>query len=245
MAIEPRRAAIILGDMNGTPSSFRCPSPVVHFRGILPTAVTVLGILLGGIFANDSAMAESASQSFFVTVPTGSFVQRPTETSVDVTLDAAEQSFPAQSWQIRSNSLNGLVVDFAVKTPFVHTEVPTYQMDTSLEVAVSSKAGQGQWTVPKSQSQTNFAGSQADANVRVQTDSTGVADIALTVGVSDANLTEFDARNVPIHGPRHHHASIVGVFPQPMRSCHEKHSVATRSIIPASRVQLGTPIRLH
>ena len=151
----------------------------------------VLGVLLSGIFASESAMAESASQLFSVTVPPGSVVQRPAETSVNVTLDAAEQSFPAQSWQIRSNSLTGLIVDFAVQTPFVHTEVATFQMDASLEVAVSSPVGLGQWTIPQSQSQTNFADSQADASVRVETDNVGVADIALTVGVNDANLTEL------------------------------------------------------
>ncbi len=141
----------------------------------------VLG-LSGSVLHAQAPAPRTASQTFTVVVPQNISITAPG--AVTITHDETDnnQSFAQQSWVVKGNIRNGVLVSFATGSAFVHTQDNTFQRNAKLDLAVGTTAGPATWTVTKATDQTDYA--TADGVASVEANSNGVGRAAFNLGVT-------------------------------------------------------------
>ena len=135
-------------------------------------------VLIG--FASNSVMAQS-SQVFKVSVPSSVSIVAPMAVSLTHNETDAPQTFPAQAWAVKGNSLNGVNVSFATTEPFVHATDSTFKRNAKLDLAVGTVAGPASWTVGVASDTTNYVNNDGIAQVTASSNGVGRANMNLTV----------------------------------------------------------------
>ncbi|TWT53977.1 hypothetical protein Pla22_16110 [Rubripirellula amarantea] len=128
-----------------------------------------------------ASAAETAYQTFSVNVRSETFVEAPENVVMIHDQSESNQVFPTQTWTVRGNLTTGMVVDFVLEAPFIHALDSSSKTDARLNASVRSTQGSANWTVPISQDQTDINQNVNSANVRVQSDAVGMAEIDLNV----------------------------------------------------------------
>ena len=131
-------------------------------------------------FVCDSAMAQS-TQVYKVIVPSSVSIVAPMAVSLTHNETDAPQTFPAQAWAVKGNSLNGVNVSFATTEPFVHALDNTFKRNAKLDLAVGTVAGPASWTVGVASDTTNYVNNDGVAQVTASSNGVGRANMNLTV----------------------------------------------------------------
>ncbi|MCA9194219.1 MAG: hypothetical protein KDB03_20765 [Planctomycetales bacterium] len=138
----------------------------------------VLTLLVAGVAS--AQQSQTDSQGFKVIVPANISITAPD--AVELTHDQSDnnQTFPAQSWIVKGNLLNGVNVSFATASPFVHTS-GNFKRDAGLALALGTTQGPATWTITTPTDATNYGNSVDSASVAASSNGVGRADLDLTV----------------------------------------------------------------
>jgi hypothetical protein len=145
------------------------------FRGVICLAVVFA-------FLHCSALANTDSQVFTVTVPAVLTVSGPNDVSLTHDKSDANQAFAAQPWTASSNSGAGATINFSTNQAFTHVSDSSFKRDAKLDLAITSSDAPASWSVTTATDQTNHAG--ADEVATVQAASTAPGDVALNLTVT-------------------------------------------------------------
>ena len=153
-------------------------------------AVTILAISASSSFAQTTA-----TQSFTVVVPQSLAITAPANISLNHDLTNNNQSFAAQSWNVRGNTTTGLSVNFAVAQPFTNTTNNAFMRDVQLGLATGATTGPATWSVTKATGSTNYAAGTQTANVAATSNGVGSANMLLSVTFLTGDVTTIAAGN--------------------------------------------------
>jgi hypothetical protein len=121
-----------------------------------------------------TAMAQTTgTQKFKVIVPTNVQITAPSNVVITHDQTEADQSFPAQQWIVRGNTLAGCSVSFSTNTAFIHTVDTSFKRDAQLGLALNTKTGPATWTVSQASDTTNYVGSDEVATVVASSNGVG------------------------------------------------------------------------
>ncbi len=141
--------------------------------------------IVAALFAVSSAstaMAQTtATQKFKVIVPANISITAPSDVVITHDQTESDQTFPAQQWVVKGNSLAGVAVSFSTNTAFVHKTDSTFKRDAQLGLAVASSTGPATWTVGQAADTTNYVGSDGVATVSASSNGVGKATFDLTM----------------------------------------------------------------
>ncbi|MBU6175395.1 MAG: hypothetical protein KGQ60_16420, partial [Planctomycetes bacterium] len=135
----------------------------------------------------------SGNQSFNVIVPSSISITAPTGVTITHNETDAPQLFPEQTWVVRGNSRNGVAVAFKTITPFTHTQDNNFKRDARLQVAVGATQGPATWNVGVASDTTNYLNSDNVAEVSVNSNGIGRANLNLTVSFVGGEFGVFAA----------------------------------------------------
>jgi hypothetical protein len=133
------------------------------------TTVLFVATLAGSLHAQTVG-----NQKFTVNVPSNVAITPPANVTITHDQSEANQSFPAQQWVVRGNTLAGVNVSFAVATPFIHTTDSSFKRDVELNLAFNSKQGPATWTVTNATDSTGYAATPIKNFATVNASSNGV-----------------------------------------------------------------------
>jgi hypothetical protein len=133
-------------------------------------------------FVSSNASADTTqSQSFKVVVPQSLSIVAPAAVTLNHNETDNPQTFPAQVWAVKGNSLAGVNVSFSTATPFVHTTDATFKRNAKLDLVVGATQGPATWTVGASTDTTDYAAGDNVAQVSASSSGVGRANLNLTV----------------------------------------------------------------
>lgn len=133
------------------------------------------------VLSNCLLAATTGTQTFTVNVPSSISIEAPAAVSLTHDETNNPQAFPAQSWTVKGNTLNGLTVAFATAQPFVHATNNTFKRNARLELALGGVQGPAAWTVTTAADQTDYVANDNVAQVAAESNGVGRATFNLTV----------------------------------------------------------------
>jgi hypothetical protein len=148
-----------------------------------------------GAFLVAAQVAQSAltdNQKFTVTVAKNVSITAPVADQ-SVAMDPnsnSNVSFPAQVWNVKGNTLNGVSVTFSTDQAFTNTTDNTYKRDAQLSLATASSVGPAAWTIGTGTDATNYAGGDGVATVTASSNKPGQANFNLTVDFLTVDASE-------------------------------------------------------
>jgi hypothetical protein len=161
---------------------------------MLKTSLRLLAIALIVSFAHVSAYAQTTgNQTFTVNVPTSVSIVAPSAASINHDETDNNNAFPAQTWIVKGNAINGVNVSFATATPFTHATLPSMKRDTKLDLAVGTTVGPALWTVTTPTDTSNYLSGDNNALVAATSNGVGRANMQLTVSFVTGAFGEFAA----------------------------------------------------
>ncbi len=161
---------------------------------MLKISLRLLAIIVVVSFANVSAQAQTTgNQTFTVNVPTAVSIVAPSAASINHDQTDNNNAFPAQTWVVRGNAVNGVNVSFATAAPFTHATIPSMMRDARLDLAVGTTAGPAAWTVNSSSDTSSFGSGDNTASVAASSNGVGRANMNLTVSFVTGSFGEFAA----------------------------------------------------
>lgn len=128
-----------------------------------------------------SASAQTASQTFTVVVPQNISIAAPSAVALTHDESNNNQSFGNQSWLVKGNVRNGVVVTFSTGSAFTHATDNTFKRNAKLDLGVASFSGPATWTVSKASDTTDYRKSDEVAQVEANSDGVGRANFDLGV----------------------------------------------------------------
>ena len=131
--------------------------------------------------ASTATAATTASQKFTVDVPSNISITAPPNISLTHDESENDQSFAAQQWVVKGNTLNGVSVSISTGSHFQHTTDTGSKRDAKLDLSVNSSVGPAAWTVPQATDTTDYATNDGVATVQAVSDGVGRADLDLVV----------------------------------------------------------------
>lgn len=161
---------------------------------MLKKSLRLLAIAFVVSFAHVSAYAQTTgNQTFTVNVPTAVSIVAPAAASINHDQTDNNNAFPAQTWVVRGNAVNGVNVAFATAAPFTHATLPSMKRDAKLDLAVGTTSGPAAWTVTTPTDVSNFGGGDNGASVAATSNGVGRANMQLTVSFVTGAFGEFAA----------------------------------------------------
>ena len=140
-----------------------------------------LAALLFASSAATAMAATTASQKFTVNVPSNISITAPPNISITHDESDNDQSFAAQLWTVKGNTLNGVSVSISTGSHFQHTTDTGSKRDAQLDLSVNSSVGPAAWTTPQASDVTDYANNDGVATVQAASDGVGRADLDLVV----------------------------------------------------------------
>ncbi len=161
---------------------------------MLKISLRLLAIAIVVSFAQVSANAQTTgTQTFTVNVPTAVSIVAPAAASINHDQSDNNNAFPAQTWIVKGNAVNGVNVSFATANPFTHATDNTMKRDAKLDLAVGTTAGPAGWTVTTPSDTSNFGSGDNVATVAATSNGVGRANMLLTVSFVTGSFGEFAA----------------------------------------------------
>ncbi len=163
-------------------------------KKILWSVLGLGALLVGAQVAYTAPLTDTASQKFTVTVPKRVSITAPVAQTATLPDSSANLTFPAQTWQVRGNVVNGVAVTFVAQQPFTNTTDSSFVRDAKVTIAVASHTGPATWTVAGTGSaQTDFASAVNTATVSASSNKTGQAAFNLTVDFLTVDIAQVAA----------------------------------------------------
>ena len=154
-------------------------------------AIAIAFVLL----PTSSLFAQTATQKFTVTVPTSISITAPADVTITHDESDNDQSFPAQQWVVKGNTLAGVNVSFSTDQSFTHSTDNSFKRDAQLGLSVGSSSGPANWTVGQASDSTDYANSDEIATVSASSDGVGSANFDLAVTFVTDTFGSFAAGN--------------------------------------------------
>lgn len=139
--------------------------------------------------------ANNGNQTFTINVPASISIVAPNAASLVHDESDNPQAFPAQTWTVRGNTINGVTVAFSTTQPFIHETDSNFKRNARLELAVASSQGPATWTVTTPADETNYVANDNVAQVAAESNGVGRASLNLTVKFITEEFGVFAAGN--------------------------------------------------
>lgn len=159
-----------------------------YIRGILALGFVTL-------MTADLSAQTTATQKFTVSVPTSISITAPANVSLTHNETDSNQSFPAQQWVVKGNTLNGVTVSFSTGSAFVHTTDNSFKRNAQLGLSVASNTGPATWNVTQASDVTDYANNDGVATVQATSNGVGRANFNLAVTFVTDTYGTFAAGN--------------------------------------------------
>ena len=155
------------------------------------TSIAIAVVLLPA----SAAFAQTANQKFTVVVPSSISITAPSDVSINHDESDNDQSFPAQQWVVKGNTLAGVNVSFSTNQAFTHTTDNSFKRDAQLGLSLASNSGPATWSISQASDTTDYAGSDEVATVQASSDGVGSANFDLAVTFITDVFGSFAAGN--------------------------------------------------
>jgi hypothetical protein len=131
---------------------------------------------------------QTEQQKFTVNVAEGIALTTPPQPVVNFELTPGSDAIPVQLWNVKSNSVTGVVIEFAISGAFAHESMTGVKVDAGLDVAISSSSGSSDWLVTQGSDNSSYATGDESAVVQIVADGVGAARVGLTMRFVQSSL---------------------------------------------------------
>lgn len=145
------------------------------------------------LFAGQAMGQATDDQLFTVEVPVVLTMTAPADAEITHDTTNANQAFPAGTWTVECNGVDGATATFATATVFTHTTDNAYKRDVKLSLALGTADTGSGWAVTTPTDQTDRANTDPVAQVVAASTAAGNATLNLTVEFVDNSYSTLAA----------------------------------------------------
>jgi hypothetical protein len=135
--------------------------------------IIALTLVFASTAASTAFAQTSGSQNFKITVPPNISITAPSNVTITHDQTENDQTFPAQQWAVKGNTLAGVNVTFATNDVFIHATDTSFKRNAQIGLAFKSKTGPATWSVTKASDVTDYAANDGVASVQATSNGVG------------------------------------------------------------------------